>query len=240
MSVVIKNLGHRFASGPWLFRHLNATIQAGEVHALVGPSGSGKSTLLSLIARWATPAEGSIHLGDQASIAWVLQNPHGTARRSALDHVALPFLARGHSPADADAQARQLLEDFNVAQVADHPFATLSGGEAQRLLLARGIATAPDILLVDEPTAQLDQSTARHVAQSLTALRSRGIAVIIATHDHWVRDHCSAIIDLGDYADDSAFPVDGTPPDEGGAQPNETGATTTRTRTHTLPIGGSQ
>ena len=215
MPVILEGVGHRFGDGPWLFRALTETIGEGEVVALVGPSGSGKSTLLSMISGWAAPAEGSIELaapaGDEggtgarpggARIAWVFQNPHGVPGRSVLDHVALPLLARGASPSDADEQARRLLADFHLDRVADRPFKTLSGGEAQRMLLARALATEPDVLLVDEPTAQLDQRTAAHVADTLTALHDRGLVVLIATHDPRVRDRCTRVIDLAAYTPD--------------------------------------
>ncbi|MCI6410336.1 MAG: ATP-binding cassette domain-containing protein [Schaalia hyovaginalis] len=215
MPVSLRTLGHRFGDGPWLFRGLTETIGEGEVVALVGPSGSGKSTLLSMIAGWTAPAEGSIDLaapaGDEggtgarpggARIAWVFQNPHGVPGRSVLDHVALPLLARGASPSDADEQARRLLADFHLDRVADRPFKTLSGGEAQRMLLARALATEADVLLVDEPTAQLDQRTAAHVADTLTALQDRGLVVLIATHDPRVRDRCTRVIDLAAYTPD--------------------------------------
>ncbi len=199
MPVVLNRVGHRFSNGPWLFRGISARINEGEVCALVGPSGSGKSTLLSIIAGWVDAAQGSVDTGG-GPVAWVLQNPHGSAHRTARDHVALPLLAQGMTTRQADESASQLLDDFGISAVEDRPFSTLSGGEAQRLLLARAIARAPRVLLVDEPTAQLDQRTAHQVAASLSALHSRGIAVIIATHDHSVRDQCSMLIDLGDYA----------------------------------------
>ena len=215
MPVNLEGVGHRFGDGPWLFRALTETIGEGEVVALVGPSGSGKSTLLSMISGWAAPAEGSIELaapaGDEggtgarpggARIAWVFQNPHGVPGRSVLDHVALPLLARGAAPSDADERARRLLSDFHLDRVADRPFKTLSGGEAQRMLLARALANEPDVLLVDEPTAQLDQRTAAHVADTLSALQDRGLVVLIATHDPRVRDRCTRVIDLAAYTPD--------------------------------------
>ncbi|MDO5068360.1 MAG: ATP-binding cassette domain-containing protein [Propionibacteriaceae bacterium] len=196
MPVTLTDLGHRFGTQPWLFRHLDAELPTGEVIALVGPSGSGKSTLLALIAGWLTPAEGRVGLDGITGVNWVFQNPHGVARRAALDHVALPLLGRGVAPAEADHQARQLLSRFGIKEVAERPFAALSGGEGQRLMLARALACQPDLLLVDEPTAQLDQSTARQVAASLTALADQDICVVIATHDHRVRDACTRVIDL--------------------------------------------
>lgn len=204
MSVTLTNLGHHFPGSPWLFRGLNANITPGDVTALVGPSGSGKSTLLALIAHWLTPSEGTIDIaprsdGQPAKLNWVFQNPHGVPRRSAIDHVIVPLLAQGLSIEEATAAAERYMDDFALTHVKDRPFATLSGGEGQRLMLARALACAPDVLLVDEPTAQLDQRTAHQVSETLTALHQRGIAVIIATHDGAVRDQCSSVIDLADF-----------------------------------------
>lgn len=203
MSVKLDSVGHRYAHGPWLFTGVTQTINPGEVVALVGPSGSGKSTLLAIIAGWLVPAAGSVALAEAdshaADVAWVFQNPHGNAHRSVIDHVALPLLAQGLAPADADARALRLLTDFGLDALPHRPFHTLSGGEAQRMLLARGLASDPAVLLVDEPTAQLDQRTARRVADALTALKDRGIVVIIATHDPHVRDQCTRVIDLADH-----------------------------------------
>jgi putative ABC transport system ATP-binding protein/lipoprotein-releasing system ATP-binding protein len=126
----------------------------------------------------------------------MFQNPHGTPRRSALDHVALPFLIQGEEIVSATRRAQELLDRFGLHDVADQQFRRLSGGEAQRLMLARAVASAPDMLLIDEPTAQLDLTTARSVNASILELKSPHTIVVIATHDHETRDSCSAHLDL--------------------------------------------
>ena len=199
MSLKLNAVGHRFGDNAWLFRDLSAVIEPGEMIALVGPSGSGKSTLLSILAGWLTPLNGSVQT-PQGPIHWVFQNPLGVAHRDALDHVALPFLARRERPADADSKAMALLAEFHVEQVAARPFATLSGGEAQRLMLARAVAVQPALLLVDEPTAQLDPPTAADVADTLKSLAGRDSAVVVATHDPHVRDTCHRVLSLADCA----------------------------------------
>ena len=198
-SLALESVGHRFEGAEHLFRGLSLTLEAGRVYALTGPSGSGKSTLLSILAGWLQPSEGTVSRDEAARVSWVFQNPHGVAARSALDHVALPLLARGLGRRDAEAAARELAGRFSLAGVAHRPFASLSGGEAQRLMLARGIAADPDLLLVDEPTAQLDRWTAEAVNDSLLALRSPGTIVVIATHDPSTRDRCTDLIDLEGY-----------------------------------------
>jgi putative ABC transport system ATP-binding protein/lipoprotein-releasing system ATP-binding protein len=195
----LEGVGHRFEGADRLFGGLSMTLEPGRVYALTGPSGSGKSTLLSILAGWMSPTEGSVSRDAVARVSWVLQNPHGVAGRTALDHVALPLLARGLARAEAEPVARELLARFMLAHLEDRQFRTLSGGEAQRLMLARGIASDPGLLLVDEPTAQLDRRTAESVNDSLVALRSEGTIVVIATHDRSTSDRCTDRVDLEEF-----------------------------------------
>lgn len=197
--VELRGLAHRFAGTGDLFTGLDATLLPGEIVGLVGPSGSGKSTLLSLIAGWVTPTAGTVERIGVTDVGWVFQNPHGVARRTALDHVVLPLLARGRRRADAEPVAREILERFNLGPAADRQFRALSGGEAQRLMLARAVATAPDLLLVDEPTAQLDLATAATVNDVLAGVAQTSTIVVIATHDAHTRDACSRVVDLADF-----------------------------------------
>lgn len=194
--VVLDDVGHGFAGRPRLFGALSATLVPQRVYALVGPSGSGKSTLLSLLAGWLEPAQGEIRRDGVERVGWVFQNPHGVARRTAVDHVALPFLAAGLPRPQAHTRAVAMLGEFGLADLADRPFSELSGGEAQRLMLARGLAAAPDLFLVDEPTAQLDPTAAHDVAGALTAVAGSGAIVVVATHDVRTRDACTDVIDL--------------------------------------------
>lgn len=200
MRVVLEGLGHKFPGQPFLFQNLTAELHSDRVYALVGPSGSGKSTLLSLVAGWLAPTEGSVARKGVERVRWVFQNPHGVSGRTAVDHVALPFLVQGLGRAEATRRAAALLEEFELAHVATRPFAALSGGEAQRLMLARGVASRPDLFLVDEPTAQLDTRTAATVNRTLGALAARGTVVLIATHDPHTRESCTDVIDLTDFA----------------------------------------
>lgn len=196
MRVVATGLGHRFGGRPWLFRGLDHVFLPGRVYALTGPSGSGKSTLLGILAGWTDPSEGRVERDEVAHVGWVFQNPHGTPRRQAVDHVALPFLVRGASPADAERDALALLERFGLADVAHQQFRSLSGGEAQRLMLARAIAARPQLLLVDEPTAQLDLATARSVNHAISRLASPETIIVIATHHDETRRSCTDHVDL--------------------------------------------
>lgn len=197
--VVLDNVGHTFDGRDMLFRHLTMTLLPHHVYALTGPSGSGKSTLLSIIAGWMRPSQGSVERIGCGRTCWVFQNPHGVAPRKAIDHVALPFIARGHTRREAESEALELLAAFGLSHRAHSDFRALSGGEAQRLMLARGVASHAGLLLVDEPTAQLDLHAARTVTDRLQALSMSGATVVVATHDPNARDACTDVIDLRDY-----------------------------------------
>ncbi|WP_454158249.1 ATP-binding cassette domain-containing protein [Microbacterium lacticum] len=117
----------------------------------------------------------------------------GVPRRTALDHVVFPLLCRGMNRRDA---ADDIIGVFALSAVRDRQFRMLSGGEAQRLMLARAVAAAPDLLLVDEPTAQLDHRTAADVNDTLGGVARSGAIVVIATHDPGTRAACTPVIDL--------------------------------------------
>jgi lipoprotein-releasing system ATP-binding protein len=207
MQLVLADVGHRFPGSSWLFRRLDAVLLPGRSYALAGPSGSGKSTLMSLIAGWGRPSEGSIRHEDVAKVNWVFQSPYGMPRRTAIDHVALPFLSRGFRRAGAARRAALLLTDFGLADLAQREFRALSGGEAQRLMLARAVAASPQLLLVDEPTAQLDVMTAKKVNNAIGAMVSADRILLIATHDERTRDSCTDRLDLVDFSFPEAEPA---------------------------------
>ncbi|WP_030148090.1 ATP-binding cassette domain-containing protein [Mycetocola saprophilus] len=196
MRVILEDVGHAFPGGALLFSGLTRELLPHHVYALSGPSGSGKSTLLSILAGWEEPTHGRVLREDVRRTRWVFQNPHGVAKRDALDHVVLPLIARGYSRREAEEIAREYLQRFGLGDVADRPFGALSGGEAQRLMLARGMAAGPELFLVDEPTAQLDRVTADTVNATLGVLSQAGGIVVVATHDAATRDACTDLIDL--------------------------------------------
>jgi lipoprotein-releasing system ATP-binding protein len=195
-----EGLGHRFAGTQMLFEDLSFSIGPGEVVGVCGPSGCGKSTLLSILAGWETPTTGTLTTTGISRTGWVFQNPYGVPRRSALDHVVFPLLTKGAARAQAQEEALRVMRLFNLESTADRPFAALSGGEAQRLMLARAVCTAPDLLLVDEPTAQLDIHTAATVNETLGHIAEAGSIVVIATHDPDTRAACTRVIDMLDLA----------------------------------------
>lgn len=196
MQIVGAGVGHRHSPGPLLFSGLDFELVPGRIVAVVGPSGSGKSTLLSLIAGFRQPAQGVIVRDGVTRHGWVLQNPIGAPRRTAIDHVVQPLLFRGARRRDAIETGQALLTRFGLQKVADREFRMLSGGEAQRLSFARSVAAAPDVLLLDEPTAQLDQSSAAAIRAVIHELADEHRIVALATHDMALSAECDEVLDL--------------------------------------------
>lgn len=169
-------------------------ISAGKPCALMGPSGEGKSTLLYLIAGLLQPTSGTISLerGEMQSkpdprVAWVFQSPSLLTHRTALDNVSLALLAGGNRRAEAEPEAREALALVGLGDHINEPVRRLSGGQAQRVAIARSLVSRPNILLVDEPTANLDFDTGRAVVETLLSAASHAV-VVLATHDARIAD----------------------------------------------------
>ena len=176
------------------------TLHAGETVALVAPSGAGKSTLLHIAGLLEHPNSGEVYLGGQATaalnddtrtamrrndIGFVYQFHHLLPEFTALENVMMPQMIAGLSQKDAAERATQLLEYMRIGHRIDHRPPELSGGEQQRGAIARSVANAPLVLLADEPTGNLDPTTAGYVFEALDALvRQSGLAALIATHNH--------------------------------------------------------
>jgi ABC-type lipoprotein export system ATPase subunit len=149
------------------------------------------------LAKWVKPTQGEVLWEDITSVGWVFQNPVGVARRTVIDHTCLPLIATGASRDEAEQIGLEILGRFGLAKQAFQVFSTLSGGEAQRLMLARAMAKNPSLLLVDEPTAQLDRLAADTVNSVLGELKARDMIVVVATHDPQTRKACHRSVDLG-------------------------------------------
>lgn len=202
MRVTLDDVGFRYADRPWLFRKVKLELHPGHVYAVTGRSGSGKSTFLSVISGDRKSSEGHVYGVIPARVQWVFQTPHGEPYRTVLDHVALPFIANGAARSSAEAEACALLDEFGLHDLRESSYSSISGGQAQRLMLARAIACKPTTLLVDEPTAQLDTVTARSVDASLQRLAKRGVVVVVATHDSQTSAACTDVIDISDFCPD--------------------------------------
>ena len=178
---------------------VNLTISAGETVALVAPSGAGKSTLLHIAGLLERADGGEALIGGaptsrmndtertrlrRATIGFVYQFHHLLPELPALENVVLPQLINGLGRSEATARATQLLEYLRLGHRATHRPSELSGGEQQRVAIARAVANAPQLLLADEPTGNLDPRTAEHVfAALMTLAQHTGLAALIATHN---------------------------------------------------------
>ncbi len=181
-----------------VLRGLNLELATGEFLAIVGESGSGKSTLLQILGTLDEADAGSIHLNGQSLIGlsatakaslrnhqlgFVYQAHHLIPELTALENVMLPLMIRGTTETAARASAIRLLDRLKLGQRIDHIPARLSGGEAQRVAVARALIGKPDLLLADEPTGNLDEETADAVFQLMRQLcREEQAAVIMVTH----------------------------------------------------------
>jgi tungstate transport system ATP-binding protein len=163
------------------------TLNPGPPTVLIGPNGSGKSTLLRAAMGLATPSRGRISWGGREDVpptrrAIVFQRPV-MFRRSVGGNVRYALRASGIARARQNSRIRDLLALVGLEQLTDRPARRLSGGEQQRLALARALARDPEILLLDEPTASLDPAATKAIEDIIRAVSQRGIKVVMATHD---------------------------------------------------------
>lgn len=200
--LVTRDLKRSFVQGEVtikVLRGVDLEVAPGEIVALLGPSGSGKSTLLQAVGLLEGGFEGSIRLqGEEASelddegrtrlrrelLGFVYQFHHLLPEFNALENVILPQLVRGADPETARARGRQVLGALRLSQRLDHRPSKLSGGEQQRVAVARALANKPPLVLADEPTGNLDEHTADAVlAEFLSLVREEGSAALVATHN---------------------------------------------------------
>jgi lipoprotein-releasing system ATP-binding protein len=201
-----------------LFRGLSFEVQAGEMVAIVGESGSGKSSLLHLLAALDTPTEGDVWVGEaDAEIRLGSLNPRQAAEFrnrevgyvwqfhyllpefTAEENVAMPLLARGQNRSSAMAKARKWLGEVGLADRAEHRSGELSGGEQQRVSLARALVTAPKLLLADEPTGDLDGKTGEAVFELVQRLHSsHQLTSVLVTHNMEFAQRCGRVLRLKD------------------------------------------
>ena len=197
-----------------VLRGASVTIHRGESVALVGPSGAGKSTLLHIAGLLETPDAGEVRvngavgsgLADQQrtrlrreSIGFVYQFHHLLPEFSAVENVALPCMIAGASRSSANSTAIELLQRVKLDHRLNHRPGRLSGGEQQRVAIARAIANRPAVLLADEPTGNLDQTTADIVFDELLEIaRSDGLAALVATHNERLADRMDRCVLLQD------------------------------------------
>lgn len=191
---------------------ISLSIRSGERVAIVGASGSGKTTLLNLLGGLDDPTDGSVAVmgTDLAPIkesgrarlrnkhlGFVYQFHHLLAEFSALENVAMPLLIGKVSVSEARARATEVLTQVGLGHRCDHKPSELSGGERQRVAIARALVTQPSCVLMDEPTGNLDPTTAETVLALLLKLnRELGISFVVVTHDRHVASQMESILSL--------------------------------------------
>ena len=198
----IRDLHRFYRSGDKVLHVLNGVnleVRAGEIIGLIGPSGSGKSSLLHAAGLLERPDQGRIVVAGADctamtdlqrtrvrlnAVGFVYQFHHLLPEFTALDNVALPQRIRGATLEQARDRARSLLERLGLAERLHHQPAQLSGGEQQRVAIARGLANQPRLILADEPTGNLDPHTSHEVFRNLRDVaHGEGVAAVVATHN---------------------------------------------------------
>ena len=213
--VELKRLTRSFEQGGEridVLRGVDLAIRPGEIVALLGPSGSGKSTLLQAVGLLEGGFGGEIliagHSAEKSNshartvlrrehLGFIYQFHHLLPDFNALENVVLPQLVADRPRAEAEARAEELLVALGLGHRLDHRPSQLSGGEQQRVAVARGLANKPDLVLADEPTGNLDEATAdRVLGEFLSLVRGEGSAALIATHNERLAQKMDRVVRL--------------------------------------------
>ncbi|WP_027349672.1 ABC transporter ATP-binding protein [Halotalea alkalilenta] len=210
-----RDLSRVYREGPQdltVLSELELRVNAGERVAIIGSSGSGKTTLLNLLGGLDTPSSGEVRVAGTSlaslgeaelgrfrnrHIGFVYQFHHLLAEFTALENIAMPLVIRGQTRREARVRAEQLLERVGMASRGEHKPGELSGGERQRVAIARSLVTDPSLVLMDEPTGNLDQTTAGRILDMLDEIASQSrCAFVIVTHDPLIASHQDRVLRL--------------------------------------------
>lgn len=208
--IEFRNVSKQYTNDSYALRDVSFSIAKGELVFLAGPSGAGKSTLLKMLAAMERPSSGQVLVNGQdigrirpaavpslrRNLGLIFQQQRLLNDRSILANVMLPLLVTGASHREAASRARAALDKVGLAERAEAQPLSLSGGEQQRVSIARAIVNRPQLILADEPTANLDRASANRVLEALQAFHSVGVTCIISSHDEQMLDAAARVIHL--------------------------------------------
>ncbi|WLI89831.1 ATP-binding cassette domain-containing protein [Massilia sp. R2A-15] len=208
--IEFQSVSKQYSAHAVALRDVSLNIAKGELVYLAGPSGAGKSTLLKMIAAIERPSAGAILVNGQdigklrregvpflrRNLGLIFQQQKLLNDRHILANAMLPLLVMGASKSEAELRARAALDKVGLLDRAKALPLELSGGEQQRVAIARAIVNRPQIILADEPTANLDRAAADKVLDALRAFHSVGVTCMISTHDEQVLDAAARVIHL--------------------------------------------
>jgi cell division transport system ATP-binding protein len=208
--IEFRNVSKQYSSDVMALRDISFTVEKGELVFLAGPSGAGKSTLMKMIAAMERPSAGQVIVNGQdisrikpvavpflrRNLGLIFQQQRLLTDRSVLANVMLPLLVTGASKTQAEQRARAALDKVGLGDRAAAQPLALSGGEQQRVSIARAIVNRPQVILADEPTANLDRASANKVLDALKAFNSVGVTCLISSHDEVMLDAAARVIHL--------------------------------------------
>lgn len=208
--IQFENVSRQYPGGITALSDVTLSIEAGELVFLSGPSGAGKSTLLKLIAAIERPTSGTVAVNGQdigklkragipflrRNLGLIMQQHSLLTDRSVLANVMLPMLVVGTAKSEAETRARAALEKVGMLERALSAPLALSGGEQQRVEIARALVNRPQIILADEPTTNLDRDSANLVLDALSAFKEAGVTCLISTHDDKFLHRASRVLYL--------------------------------------------
>ncbi|MEA1983652.1 MAG: ABC transporter ATP-binding protein [Campylobacterota bacterium] len=219
VSIKVENLVKSFGSGDSKVSVINGaefTLNRGELAALVAPSGAGKTTLLMMLGCVLEPTSGTVTIGEEVVYdnRWLVKDDRELRRKKLgfifQAHYLIPFLnieenitllpyENGESPKDVKPRVKEIMEYLNMSDKMQSMPSELSGGQNQRIAIARALANNPDIILADEPTAALDSKRAISVVEMLKKItRERGVTIIMVTHDDSLLSYCDKVLKIED------------------------------------------
>jgi cell division transport system ATP-binding protein len=208
--IEFSNVSKRYSKDAAALSDVSLAIAKGELVFLAGPSGAGKSTLLKLIAVMERPTAGAVHVAGndvgklnstgmaflRRRLGLIFQQQRLLLDRNVLANVALPLIVSGTPKADAEKRARAALDKVGLYDKTLADPMALSGGEQQRVSIARAIVNRPQIILADEPTANLDRASANQVMDALKSFHAVGVTCLISTHDELIMESGGRVIYL--------------------------------------------